>query len=55
LELVPKEGVDKDKAMRHIKAIMASWRPKHEDKEAACAFLFSEWFESAKWKKGKKS
>ena len=49
LELTPKEGVDKDKAMRHIMTIMGSFEPKHEDKEAACAFLLSEWFEDAKW------
>ncbi len=44
LELKPKDGVDKDAAFRAIKTIMASWEPKHEHKEAACAYLFSEWF-----------
>lgn len=41
----PKPGIDKDKALRHIKAIMHSWQPKHEHKEAAVAFLLSEWFD----------
>jgi hypothetical protein len=49
LELTPKAGVDKEKALAHIKVIMGSWEPKHEDKDAACAFLFSEWFEDATW------
>lgn len=45
LELRPKPGVDQEKAFRHIRYIMGSWEPKHEHKEAGCAFLFSEWFE----------
>jgi hypothetical protein len=49
LELTPKEGVDKRKALAHIKTIMVSFEPQHEDKEAACAFLLSEWFEDATW------
>lgn len=40
----PKEGVDTQKALRHVKAIMASWTPKHEHKEAGCAYLLSEFF-----------
>ena len=49
LELTPKEGVDKKKALAHVRTIMVSFEPKHEDKEAACAFLLSEWFEDATW------
>ena len=45
LELVPREGVDANKALRHIRAIMGSFEPKHEHKEAACAYLLSQWFE----------
>lgn len=45
----PKEGVDKGKALRHVAAIMASFSPKHEHKEAACAFLMSQWFEDVKY------
>lgn len=43
--LVPKEGVDKRKALRAIKAALGSWEPKHEHKEAGCAYLLSEWFD----------
>lgn len=51
--LVAKEGIDKTKALRHIKAVMGSWEPKHEHKEAACAFLFDKWFDGEKstWKR----
>lgn len=49
LELTPKEGVDRDKAMLHIQTVMGSWEPKHEHKEAAVAYLFSEWFTEAVW------
>lgn len=48
LELTPKEGVDKDKAMRHIRTIMGSFEPKHEHKEAAVAYLLNEWFADEK-------
>lgn len=46
LQLVPKDGVDAAKALRHISAIMRSYEPKHEHKEQACAVLFEEWFEA---------
>ena len=45
LRLAPKQGVDTQKAMAAIRSIMRSWEPKHEHKEAACAYLFSEWFD----------
>jgi hypothetical protein len=41
----PKEGVDTAKAMKALKAIMASWAPQHEHKEAGVAYLMSEWFD----------
>lgn len=41
-----KEGVDKTKALRHLKAIMSSFEPKHEHKIAGVAYLMSEWFEA---------
>ncbi|WP_348269717.1 hypothetical protein P8936_16340 [Edaphobacter paludis] len=53
LELTPKEGVDKSAALRHVKAIMASFEPKHEHKEAACAYLLSQWFTDPKWEVAK--
>ena len=46
--LKPKEGIDKNKALAAIKAILASWDPKHEHKEAGAAYLMSEWFEEPK-------
>jgi len=51
LEVTPKTGVDKDKALWHINAVMRSCEPAHEHKEAAVAFLMSEWFEDAVWEK----
>ena len=44
-EFVPKDGVDPNKALTHISAILRSWEPKHEHKVAGCAFLLDEWFE----------
>jgi hypothetical protein len=46
--LVPKEGIEKPKALRHIRTVMSSFDPKHEHKEAACAFLFDKWFDGVK-------
>jgi hypothetical protein len=47
-KLIPKEGVDKKMAIQAIQAILRSWEPKHEHKEAGCAYLLSEWFEELK-------
>lgn len=44
-EFKPKEGVDVKKAIIHVGTIMRSFEPKHEHKEAACAFLLAEWFD----------
>ena len=44
-QFIPKEGIDRDEAMRHIKYCMGSWEPKHEHKEAGVAYLMSLWFE----------
>jgi hypothetical protein len=49
LDMKPKEGIDVKKAMRHIRAILGSFEPKHEHKEAAVAYLLSQWFEEPKW------
>lgn len=43
---VPKPGIDQRMALRHISAIMRSFEPKHEHKEAGCAYLCSLWFEN---------
>jgi hypothetical protein len=50
-KFTPKEGIDKSDALRHIKAIMTSWDPKHEHKEAGCAYLLSEFFEDVTYEK----
>lgn len=55
VELEPKEGIDKKLAMRHLHAIMGSFEPKHEHKEAAVAYLLSLWFKDVKWEKEKKT
>jgi len=39
-----KPGVDKSKALRHIKSILCSFAPQHEHKIATCAYLSNEWF-----------
>jgi len=49
LKLIPKEGINPEEAIRHIRTIMRSFEPQHEDKTASCAFLFELWFESATW------
>lgn len=41
----PKPGIVAEKAAAHINAIMSSWVPKHEHKEAGCAYLLSEFFD----------
>ncbi|MNS38114.1 hypothetical protein D3C86_1309310 [compost metagenome] len=48
-DCVPKEGIDKAAALKHISAIMRSWDPKHEHKEAGCAYLLSLWFEKPEY------
>lgn len=55
LDMSPKDGIEKSDAMRHIKAIMGSFEPKHEHKEAACAYLLSKWFEDATWEVNQRS
>jgi len=45
---VPKEGVDRQKALRHLKALLGSFEPEHNHKMAAVTFLLDEWFEDVK-------
>lgn len=47
-EFVPREGIEPGKALAHVKCIMGSFEPKHEHKEAACAFLLDQWFSEIK-------
>lgn len=51
LSLVPKDGINPAKAWRVVRACVGSFAPKHEHKEAGCAYLLSEWFDDAKWKR----
>ena len=44
-QFIPKEGIDVNIAIRHLKAIQGSFEPKHEHKEAGVAWLMSLWFE----------
>jgi hypothetical protein len=45
LKVVPKPGVNPDKALRMIRCILGSYMPAHEHKEAAVAYMFSEFFD----------
>ena len=42
-----REGIDRTTALRHLKACMGSWEPKHEDKTAGVAYLMSLWCDPA--------
>lgn len=42
---VAKPGVNAAQALGAIQAVLGSFEPKHEHKEAACAFMLSEWFD----------
>lgn len=44
-KFVPRQGVDTKNALRHIRAILCSFEPKHEHKEAGCAYLLDQWLE----------
>lgn len=43
-EVYSRSDIDPELAMRHLTAILKSFEPKHEHKEAACAWLMSRWF-----------
>lgn len=47
-EFTCKDGIDGKLALRHLRAVLCSFEPKHEHKEAGCAFLMSQWFKSVK-------
>lgn len=49
----PKPGINGEEAVAHIKAVMVSWAPKHERKDAGVAYLLSEWFESVTFPEAK--
>lgn len=43
-KFVPVDGIDGNQALRHVRAILGSFSPKHEHKSAGVAFLLSIWF-----------
>lgn len=43
-----KEGIDRAKAFRQLKACLGSFEPKHEHKEAGVGYLLSLWCNSSK-------
>jgi hypothetical protein len=43
--VIPREGIDKEDAIRQIKAILSSFDPKHERKIAGVDYLISLFFE----------
>ena len=45
LVAIPKAGIDKNIAMRHIVTILHSFDPPHEHKTAGVAWLLSQWFD----------
>lgn len=45
LQWIAKDGIDQKAAVRHLRTVMGSYEPKHEHKEAACAYLMSLWFD----------
>lgn len=44
-KLKARDGVNRDAALAAVKAILASFDPKHEHKTAGAAYLLCEWFE----------
>lgn len=46
--LVPRKGIDKTKAFSAMRCCLMSFEPKHEHKEAGCAYLMNQWFEDLK-------
>lgn len=38
-----KPGIDRSAALLHFRAVLGSFAPKHEHKEAGCAYLLSLW------------
>lgn len=45
-----RDGINRVEAINHIKSILTSWEPKHEHKEAGCAYLLDLWFTLGKTK-----
>lgn len=48
VKFYPKDGIDPKLAMRHLKAALGSFEPKHEDKMTGVAWLLSQWFDDVR-------
>jgi len=48
-DFMPRQGVDAETAFKHVAAVLRSFAPKHEHKEAAAAYLLSRWFEGVRY------
>jgi hypothetical protein len=44
-KFTPKAWVDQGNALAAIRSVLGSFAPKHEHKEAAVAYMLSEWFD----------
>lgn len=55
IKMTPKDGIDANKAMRHVRAVASSFDIKHEHKEAGCAYLLSEFFEDVQYERAERS
>jgi hypothetical protein len=51
LKIAAKQDIDKSAALKHIRALMKSFDPKHEHKEAGVAYLMSQYFDDAEWER----
>ena len=54
LKVIPKAGIDQNDALHHISIAMRGFDSAHEHKTAGVAYLMSEFFEDATWKKKEK-
>lgn len=54
LKMTPRDGIDVEKARKHIHIAMTGFDSKHEHKEAGVAYLLSLWFEDPKWERKNK-
>jgi hypothetical protein len=44
-----KDGISGEAAYKHVASILRSWEPRHEDKEATCAYLLWLWMEKVEF------
>lgn len=49
----PKSGVETKKALAAVQACLGDFGPRHEHKEAGCAFLLNEWFDDVTYTRSK--